>query len=431
MASESTAARVDIVDDDYQEFDHTSTKKRLTSKVWEEMEKINSEKARCKHCKKILQAGLNIVDDIVSKIHDGVKNIKKSVARKHRFYDFAEKSFHLNTTRRLMLDMCVRWNSIYLMLEHAIYYKQVLQHWGQRDIFFKMFMLSEEEWGKVDKLHKFLKVFYDVICMFSTTKYHTSNNYFKGVWMIHRHLMLVSKESQNFMTDMVRNMKEKFDKYWDEYSMILSCAAVLDPRCKIRLVEYCFDKLYGNEAEEHVNAIIKTLHDLFDEYKENFSYTSFIGSCSQFDMSERNGDGDGLEEYEQFLNSKRKIQSEKTLLDIYLEKQNLDIKADVDVLEYWSKSSLRYLELASMARDILVIPISTVASESTFSIGKKVINLWRSSLKFKTIQALIFQLYAMGSSLLGASSKLSLLEEDEGSNSSDDDDENVELDDMF
>nr|DAD32496.1 TPA_asm: hypothetical protein HUJ06_011347 [Nelumbo nucifera] len=55
MASENAAAGVDIVDDDYQEFDQTSTKKRLTSKVWEEMEKINSEKARCKHCMKILQ----------------------------------------------------------------------------------------------------------------------------------------------------------------------------------------------------------------------------------------------------------------------------------------------------------------------------------------------------------------------------------------
>jgi hypothetical protein len=46
-------------------------------------------------------------------------------------------------------------------------------------------------------------------------------------------------------------------------------------------------------------------------------------------------------------------------------------------------------EVAAMARDVLSIPISTIASESTFSIGGCVIDQYRSSLKPDIVETLV------------------------------------------
>ncbi|MBA0620434.1 hypothetical protein Godav_006145 [Gossypium davidsonii] len=60
-----------------------------------------------------------------------------------------------------VVDMCVRWNSTYLMLESYLYYKDVLDYWGHWDKDYKIFALSDEEWRNIVILCKILKVFYD------------------------------------------------------------------------------------------------------------------------------------------------------------------------------------------------------------------------------------------------------------------------------
>ena len=78
-------------------------------------------------------------------------------------------------------------------------------------------------------------------------------------------------------------MLGKFDKYWSEYNLHLSCAVILHPRCKAKFVEYCFSKLFGpNEAIERADNVSGTLGSQYDEYKLHSTSSSPIVSSSPF-----------------------------------------------------------------------------------------------------------------------------------------------------
>ncbi|KAH0722255.1 hypothetical protein KY285_004859 [Solanum tuberosum] len=78
----------------------------------------------------------------------------------------------------------------------------------------------------------------------------------------------------------------------------------------------------------------------------------------------------------------------KSDLEIYLKDDVVKIN-DFNILSWWKVSSSRYPIVAEIARDILSIPISTIASESAFSTGGQIVDSYRSSLSPKMVEALI------------------------------------------
>ncbi|KAL0334153.1 UNVERIFIED_CONTAM: Zinc finger BED domain-containing protein RICESLEEPER 2 [Sesamum angustifolium] len=158
----------------------------------------------------------------------------------------------------------------------------------------------------------------------------------------------------------------------------MSIAAVLDPRCKMKALEFCFPKLYSSEkVEREISFVRKSLHELYSEYAlmyndEGESRGQMQGGSSQGQNTSNVGISRGWSQYAAFLESVQSVQPQNQNL-IYLEescysfKKDNKIEKEFDVLEWWRVNSVKYKILSFMARDILAIPITTVASEATFS----------------------------------------------------------------
>ncbi|BBG99504.1 hypothetical protein Prudu_009216 [Prunus dulcis] len=76
-------------------------------------------------------------------------------------------------------------------------------------------------------------------------------------------------------------------------------------------------------------------------------------------------------------------------VDRYLLDQLESIDDEFDILGWWRINKLKYPTLASIAKDVLAIPTSIIASESYFSTSGRVIDSFRSSLSPKMVEALI------------------------------------------
>ena len=55
----------------------------------------------------------------------------------------------------------------------------------------------------------------------------------------------------------------------------------------------------------------------------------------------------------------------------HFEEDQVHVNMDLDELEHWQQSEKRYSKLALLARDLLTILVSLVASKSAFSLGGK------------------------------------------------------------
>ena len=75
-------------------------------------------------------------------------------------------------------------------------------------------------------------------------------------------------------------------------------------------------------------------------------------------------------------------------VDHYLARESLPEDEEFDVLKWCSKND-KYPIFRKIARDILAIPISTVASKSAFSTGGRVVSPHRCRLHSHTLEALM------------------------------------------
>ncbi|KAK9070708.1 hypothetical protein SSX86_011110 [Deinandra increscens subsp. villosa] len=209
------------------------------------------------------------------------------------------------------------------------------------------------------------------------------------------------------MKSMVDEMKKKFDKYWGSCNLLITIASILDPRYKLELMDFAFKRIY-TEAQKVVETaeVMFHLEELFKEYVEAYKepIVSSSGSgdidhglsgsrsasssiASRFGKSLKTGTA----KFDQHIRSIGCVESVKSELAIYLDEGVCIPKKGefFDALGWWKNNKLKYRILSKMAADILAIPITTVASESAFSAGGRVIDPHRSALGTKMVDMLI------------------------------------------
>ena len=81
--------------------------------------------------------------------------------------------------------------------------------------------------------------------------------------------------------------------------------------------------------------------------------------------------------------------NQKNEAEIYLEEVVFPFQDNFKILHWWKVNSAKFPTLAKVARDILAVLATTVASEVAFSIGGRVIDETHSCLLPKIVEALI------------------------------------------
>lgn len=242
----------------------------------------------------IVQEGLKAANDALHKIRDSIRYVKASEARKIAFRECVDKVKGIDTKVGLRLDVPTRWNSTFVMLESALRYRRAFGMFTICDRNYKYGPL-QDEWKRAEIMCEFLRPFYKITNLFSGTSYPTSNEYFMQVWKIECLLRETIESDDPILKDMAGRMMGKFNKYWNDYSLILSIDVVLDPRMKLTALRYCYSKLDPHTCDDKINHIKDKMYKLFEEYV-NIKSSSSAASSSQIIPP---SDLEGTEEEEQ------------------------------------------------------------------------------------------------------------------------------------
>ncbi|KAL6191733.1 hypothetical protein ACLB2K_038123 [Fragaria x ananassa] len=151
---------------------------------------------------------------------------------------------------------------------------------------------------------------------------------------------------------MAKKMVEKIEKYWGVIGTIV-VATILDPRYKLKLIEFYFKQVYPRRVALEVDRVEKFAYYLVKEYSScAISHASDNSSLIESTRPSDNDLGDDdMDAYDVFVSGFSKV----------TDKSNLERYLDETVFP-------------RVARDILAIPVSTVASKSAFSTGGQILS---------------------------------------------------------
>ncbi|KAM3217385.1 hypothetical protein P3L10_026828 [Capsicum annuum] len=359
----------------------------------------------------IVQDGLEEIGASVKRVRQMVKYIKVSPARIRKFNECCEFE-NIECKKSLCLDVPTRWNSTYLMLDTAQYFETAFNRYDLEDSGLSTYlaanvcedgstagMLKNDGWQNVRNVVIFLKRFYDLTVKVSSALYVTSNVHFEDIVELYNYLKECIENDDLALRKMAEKMKEMFVKYWgapEKMNKLFFIASILDPHNNRVYVGDALVDMYGEERGSKIRDEVETyMKSLFQEYAKKFSNasrntSSLSNSLGEIPNISSSNISTKSAKVRNRIEMKRKKEDTislggKSELEKYFSEEQEPNDEDFDILSWWKITAPRYKVLAEMAHDVLAIPISSVASECTFSTGGRIIDSFRSSLTPKLV----------------------------------------------
>ncbi|KAJ9557705.1 LOW QUALITY PROTEIN: hypothetical protein OSB04_012319 [Centaurea solstitialis] len=331
----------------------------------------------------IVQEGFSIIKGAIGNVRDSVAFWTGSPKRVQEF-KLCARQLNVKCEKELVLACKTRWNSIYIMLNVALEYKDVFNRLSKKERSY-VCLPSEDQWKMASIVCEKLKVFYRMTEKFSATLYPTSNIFFPLVCEIKVSLLSWKNSLHDVIRNMTSSMLFKFNKYW---SVIHE---VMNPRYKLKLINFFFPKIYGDEAKREVTRIRNLCVELFEHYKKKYvenQGTSWKGqstaSAVAIDDSTSNKPTWEMD-FESMMCDDDVLETSE--LDDYLAEKLLPNEEGFDILMWWRCNGSKFPILQKIRR--FSQPISSVASESAFSMCGNKLTKQRSRLHPKTVAALM------------------------------------------
>ncbi|XP_059275455.1 zinc finger BED domain-containing protein RICESLEEPER 1-like [Lycium ferocissimum] len=279
------------------------------------------------------------------------------------------------------------WNVTFLKLQEALELEAKGEYLKTDD--YKGYDIpSPQEWEKVRGVCKLVGHVYNAAQVLFMAKRPTAGLYFHNLNKLRFNLMKDSASSDEFAGNLANSMLKKFGEYWRNMYLVLALATIMDPRYKVKYLEFCFLK-YGGNDHSPLPSILEAIRSLFNDYVVDKSSMEYPLSDSGSDDSDTGEDlisdefdtGEDLlepvevlddpsfgfdcsDEFSKFIQTTS--QPPKSELDCYLEEPIFPWTKNFDVLSWWKAASPRYPALSNLARDLLSIQLSHVTGYEAY-----------------------------------------------------------------
>ncbi|KAL4378159.1 hypothetical protein GQ457_02G042620 [Hibiscus cannabinus] len=357
----------------------------------------------------IVKYGLKECDRSVLKMRAAARYVRSSPARLQRFKACVQQE-KIDSKSLVCLDVETRWNSTFLMLESVLKFQKAFSLLSKNDGRYRAELAkydgvpTDDDWDCIRNLiFFFLKIFHEATVRLSGSLYVTGNMYLQEIFGIGIMIsMKCDSASDPKLRKMALSMKKKQKKYWgniNNINLMLFIVVLLDPRRKWKYVNWVIEKSFDEDiALELRDRISHALSSMFASYVVVFDANDkgLDSSVTPMNLEVNATVINDMDDVQTMLEHQfeREIGygglEKKTELDKYLAEDCEKVSGKTfDILDWWRKHAARLPIVSRMAKDVLAMPISIVASESAFSTGGRVLDSFMSSLSPRTIEALI------------------------------------------